>query len=113
MIEAARLCARCESGQILAADVVRLMAGRRSQHECRAVGALDAEGSARSGRDGRGAVGAARRGTRTPMRSRCRAVSRCVPRSGVVGRDTEIATMTDAFKRVAAGEGREVVLDLG
>ena len=31
MIEAARLCATCESGQILAADVVRLMAGRRSR----------------------------------------------------------------------------------
>jgi class 3 adenylate cyclase len=33
VIEAARLCAACESGQILAADVVRLMAGRRSRHE--------------------------------------------------------------------------------
>ena len=35
VIEAARLCATCEGGQILAADVVRLMAGRRSRHECR------------------------------------------------------------------------------
>ena len=31
VVEAARLCAGCESGQILAADVVRAMAGRRSR----------------------------------------------------------------------------------
>jgi len=44
VVEAARLCARCESGQILAADVVRLMAGRRSKHECRPLGALELKG---------------------------------------------------------------------
>ena len=38
VIEAARLCDRCESGQILAADIVRLMAGRRSRHDCRPLG---------------------------------------------------------------------------
>ena len=32
VIEAARLCARAEGGQILAADLVRAMAGRRSPH---------------------------------------------------------------------------------
>ena len=36
-----------------------------------------------------------------------------IPASGVVGRETEIATMTDAMKRVATGEGREVVLVSG
>ena len=70
---------RCESGQILAADVVRLMAGRRSRHECRPLGPLDVEGPARSGGDRRGAVGTARRGRRrTP--SRCRAVWACARR---------------------------------
>ena len=33
VIEAARLCARCASGQVLAADIVRLTAGRRSRHD--------------------------------------------------------------------------------
>jgi class 3 adenylate cyclase len=33
VIEAARLCASCESGQILAADIVRLTAGRRSRQQ--------------------------------------------------------------------------------
>ena len=44
VIEAARLCATCEGGQILAADVVRAMAGRRSRHVCRAVGPLALKG---------------------------------------------------------------------
>lgn len=35
VVEAARLCSLCESGQVLAADIVRLTAGRRSRHECR------------------------------------------------------------------------------
>jgi len=38
VVEAARLCARCESGQILATDFVRAMAGRRSRHDCRPLG---------------------------------------------------------------------------
>jgi class 3 adenylate cyclase len=38
VIEAARLCATCESGQVLAADIVRLTAGRRSRHQCNSLG---------------------------------------------------------------------------
>jgi class 3 adenylate cyclase len=43
VIEAARLCARCESGQVLAAEIVRLIAGRRSRQECRSIGPVTAE----------------------------------------------------------------------
>src|SRR5207344_1577607 len=35
------------------------------------------------------------------------------PVVGVIGRETETATMSDAFKRVVAGEGREVLLVSG
>ena len=35
VVEAARLCARCDSGQVLAAQIVPAMAGRRSRIECR------------------------------------------------------------------------------
>lgn len=42
--EAARLCAMCEEGQILAADVVRLLAGRRSKHEWHPAGSITIEG---------------------------------------------------------------------
>src|SRR4051794_34417511 len=46
VVEAARLCAKCESGQVLAADIVRMTAGRRNRHECRAIGELDLKGLA-------------------------------------------------------------------
>ncbi len=44
VVEASRLCARCESGQVLAADIVRLTAGRRSRHQCRSLGELTLKG---------------------------------------------------------------------
>jgi len=44
VVEAARLCAMCESGQVLATDVVRAMAGRRIRHHYRPVGELTLKG---------------------------------------------------------------------
>src|ERR1700676_5301969 len=44
VIEAARLCSNCEPGQILAADVVRLMAGRRSGLDFRPLGDVHLKG---------------------------------------------------------------------
>jgi hypothetical protein len=44
VIEAARLCATCESGQVLATDVVRLMAGQRSRHEHHSLGPMSLKG---------------------------------------------------------------------
>ena len=44
VVEAARLCATCDSGQVLATDVVRAMAGRRNRHECRSLGELTLKG---------------------------------------------------------------------
>lgn len=38
VIESARLCAVCETGQVLAAEIVRLTASRRSPHVCRPLG---------------------------------------------------------------------------
>jgi class 3 adenylate cyclase len=43
-VEAARLCALCEGGQILATDVLRAIAGRRSRVECRSIGRLELKG---------------------------------------------------------------------
>ena len=60
VVEAARLCATCESGQVLAADWVPLTAGRRSRHESRSLGPLTLRGLPRPGRDRRGALGASR-----------------------------------------------------
>ena len=113
VIEAARLCARCESGQVLAADIVRLMAGRRSRHECRSLGAARPEGPARSGGDRRGAVGTARRRRRPSRRAAARRVWACARRPGSWAGTPRWRRSLDAFKRVAAGDGREVFLVSG
>jgi len=44
VIEAARLCARCDGGQVLATDVVRLTAGRRNPYGSRPLGPLGLKG---------------------------------------------------------------------
>ena len=114
VVEAARLCARCESGQILAAEVVRLMAGRRSRHECRPLGALELKGLP----DPVETVEVAWEPLTATESSSAESVplpGRLVfrPTVGVVGRDAEITTITEAFKRVAGSEGREVLLVSG
>jgi class 3 adenylate cyclase/tetratricopeptide (TPR) repeat protein len=115
VVEAARLCAACKSGQVLVADVLRAMAGRRSRHECRSLGELSLKGLP-------GPVetvevlweplpGALVPDSGTVISIPGRLVRR--PTVGVVGRETEMQTMTDATKRVAGGEGREVLLISG
>ena len=111
VIEAARLCATCESAQILAADVVRAMAGRRSRHVSSPIGELTLKGLP----DPVATVevaweplsDTATNGVPLPGRLSLR------PAVGVVGRETEAALMSDAFKRVASGDGREVLLVSG
>jgi class 3 adenylate cyclase/type II secretory pathway predicted ATPase ExeA len=44
VVEAARLCAAAEGGQILATDVVRVLTGSRTDHELRPVGELELKG---------------------------------------------------------------------
>ena len=112
VIEAARLCDRCETGQVLAADIVRRMAGRRGGHACRSLGSLALKGFSDpvetvevlweplSGDDA---------GPVVPLPGRLAAG----PLVGVVGRHAEKAAMADAFKRVAGGDGREVLLVSG
>ncbi len=111
IIEAARLCASCESGQVLAADVVRLTAGRRSRHQYNPLGELTLKGLPEPVEtvevlweplEGPGAGGVP-----LPVRLARR------PTVGVVGREAELETLTDAMKRVIAGEGREVLLVSG
>jgi class 3 adenylate cyclase/tetratricopeptide (TPR) repeat protein len=111
VIEAARLCASCEGGQILAADVVRAMAGRRNVHECNPVGPLVLKGlrdavetvEVRWEPLGEMATNAIPLPSRLGIR----------PVAGVVGREAERSTMADAFKRVAGGDGRALLLVSG
>ena len=112
VIEAARLCARCESGQVLAAEIVRLTAGRRSRHECRSLGDFTLKGLPEPVETVEvlwEPLVVADSGPVIPLPGRL-AVR---PATGVVGRDAEVAAMLDAYKRVAAGEVREVFLVSG
>ena len=88
------------------------MAGRRNRHECRSLGGLALKGLPDPvetvevlweplGDDG----------TETSIPLPARLAVR--PAVGVVGREAEMTTITDALKRVTAGGGREVLLVSG
>jgi class 3 adenylate cyclase len=112
VVEAARLCATCESGQVLAAEWVRLTAGRRIRHECRPFGGLALKGlpdPVETVEVFWEPLGGADAGDAIPLPGR---LARR-PSIGMVGREAEMQTMTDAVKRVAGGDGREVLLISG
>ena len=110
VVEAARLCARADGGQILAAELVRAMAGRRSEHPFVSLGGLDLKGfpepimTLEVVWEPLGDVEAAASAMPPPSRLGPG------PVIGVIGRHAEEALLSDAFKRVVVGEGREVVL---
>ena len=111
VVEAARLCALCESGQVLAADVVRAMAGRRNRNHCKPVGSLSLKGlpdPVETVEVEWEPLGGSE-SFLLPMPSRLL----YEPPLGVVGREAEAATIRQALDRVAAGDGREVVLVSG
>ena len=112
VIEAARLCAHAEAGQILAADAVRVMGGRRNPYLFERLGAVELKGLPEPVEvlDVRWEPldeVAAENGVPLPARLTH------VPPTGVVARETEAVMLTDAYKRAAAGEGRAVVLVSG
>ena len=112
VIEAARLCAHADAGQILATDAVRVMGGRRSPYHFERLGAIELKGLPEPvlTLDVRWEPldhVADENGVPLPARLTH------VPLTGVVARETEAALLTDAYKRAAAGEGRAVVLVSG
>ncbi len=114
VIEASRLCSACAPGQILAADVVRLMAGRRSALPTRRLGEISLKGL----RDPVLAVEVlwepiiiARPDPDVPLPRRL--AERRVRGPNVVGREIELASLAATAKRVFAGGGRQVVLVAG
>ncbi len=111
VVEAARLCSLCGSGQILATDLTRVMAGRRNRHRCVPVGPLSLKGFPDPVETVEVAwepLEAAPIGSiPLPRRLAVR------PEVGVVGRESEAILIADAAKRVSGGEGREVLLVSG
>ena len=112
VIEAVRLCALCESGQILATDLVRAMAGRRVPHECRSVGRVELKGLPEPVESIEvlwESLESSDSGTSVPLPRRLGVR----PFVGVVGHETDLTSIRDALKRVSEGEGREVILVSG
>ena len=115
VVEASRLCGRAEGGQILVADLVRALAGRRSPHTFTARGALELKGLPEpvvTMELGWKPLDVAPVGPTTaaiPLPTRLETT----PPIGVIGRATESAALADAFKRVTVGEGPEIILIAG
>jgi class 3 adenylate cyclase len=110
VVEAARLCARCTGGQVLAADIVPAMAGRRNKIGHRTLGDLELKGLP---------VPVATVevlweplegiGGDVPLPDRL-AVG---PGVGVVGRVGELQVLAGGFKRVSGDDVPELVLVSG
>jgi len=110
VVEAARLCARCATSQVLAADIVPAMAGRRNKIEHRVLGDLELKGlpdplaTVEVLWEPLEGVGG---GVPLPDRLTLR------PGVGVVGRTSELEILADACKRVSNEGVRELVLVSG
>jgi class 3 adenylate cyclase/biotin operon repressor len=109
--EATRLCMASRSGQILAADSVRAVAGRRSPHRYRGLGRLDLDGIP----DPVETVEVLWESVEGPAHNQVPLPARLGRRPAVVivGRETELEVVAESARRVAQGEGREVLLVSG
>jgi class 3 adenylate cyclase len=111
VVEAAGLCMASRGGQILAADSVRALAGRRSPHRYYSVGHLDLSGIPDPVETVKvlweSVVGPVLNEVPLPVRLGRR------PAGIIVGRETELEVVAESAKRVTGGEGREVLLVSG
>ena len=110
VVEAARLCAAADGGQILVADVVRALAGRRTPHLFVPVGDLRLKGLPEpiptlelTWLPASGLAG----GIPLPKRLET------PPGVGFFGRDEVVAVAQQSWKSVNAGEGRQLLLVAG
>jgi class 3 adenylate cyclase len=111
VVEAARLCNQCEGGQVLLAEVVRLLAGRRNTHECRPVGSLTLKGLS-TPVDAMEVIwprlASAGPASHIPLPTRIK-----LPTAKFVGRGEELQVINAAWSRTSANSGREIVLVAG
>lgn len=111
VVEAARLCATCSGGEIRAALVVQLTAGRRSPHTCRPLGPLALKGIPDPvdtvAVEWEPLASVVLRPVPLPERLAVH------PTEGVVGRSAELTAIAAARQRVGERRGCEVVLVSG
>jgi len=108
VIEASRLCASADGGQVLAADLVEALARGRGGHTFRVVGELELKGLPAPVRtvEVPWAPAAGGRGTQPPFPPLLHD-AQSVP---FVGRPTEVQEITRLWKEALAGERRCVLL---
>jgi len=111
VVEASRLCGACQGGQILAADVVPAMAGRRSRHPLNGLGPLTLKGLPGPVETVEVVWEPLARSTTNAVPLSGRLAAR--PSLGVVGRELDLEVMAAAVKRVVNGGGHEVLLVSG
>jgi hypothetical protein len=107
VVQAARLCAKCEGGQILAPALV----GRRGGQDFSAVGELRLKGLADPMPTVEVRWEPLREDSDEGIPLQTRLATR--PGMGYVGRVNERHQLAEAFKCAAAGDGREVVVISG
>ena len=107
VVEAARLCSAATSGQVLVADVVRVLLGSRAEVTIRPVGALELKGIP----DPVAAceVEWAQLAVRTVQLPLPRAFS-IAPRFSLAGRDEEYEQVERAWKEASTGSRRAVLV---
>jgi len=108
IIEAARLCANAESGQILASRLVQAMAGRRSRHEFRDLGPTALKGLTEA-IEVVEILWEPAGDADVPLPSRLSVR----PPVGTIGREVETNEIAGALKEVTGSGGRELILISG
>jgi class 3 adenylate cyclase len=98
VVEAARLCAAARGGQILVADVVRVLAGSRNAHDLMSVGALELKGLVEPLVAWQVSWVIDRSATAMPAR-----LGEIAGRGACVGRERELTQLEAVWKRTTEG----------
>jgi len=107
VVEAARLCAAANGGQILVADVIRVLSGSRASHSFEPVGTLELKGLLEPLLTWNVPWSPADRTAAIPVR-----LAEVAARGACVGRDQEAGQIRAAWTKAATGE-RQLVLIAG
>lgn len=105
VVEAARLCALAEGGQVLVTELVRVMSSATTEHGFESVGALDLKGLP-APVAAHEVVWSSVAGIAMPLPM----LLRGAPDATCVGRASERQALSDAWQRAEAGEGSLVLL---
>ena len=106
VIEASRLCAAAEGGQILVSDLVRAMAGSRTDHDLRSLGVRELKGLPEPVAVSEVVWSAAFDPSVLPLPE----VVETTPAFAFAGRTPELEALLSAWKEVSEGDRRLVLI---